>query len=162
MLEKLILYFVIKTKGHITKTQLVKFLYLADLYAVKWTEKQLTQLNWCYYKFGPWHQDIENSLKVLEQTNKIILKSEGNAILIQPNDFDNIIDNFDFSMSLELMLDNIRQEWAGLNKDRINDLLDYVYSTEPMKYAKENFQPEDQPILNLQLEHEKLLAELGV
>lgn len=42
MLEQLILYFVCKTKGHITKTQLVKFLYLADLYSVKWTGQQLT------------------------------------------------------------------------------------------------------------------------
>jgi len=45
MLEQLIKYFVYKTKGYITKTQLVKFIYLADLYAVKWTGKQLTDLN---------------------------------------------------------------------------------------------------------------------
>lgn len=34
MLDLLIKYFVYQTKGHITKTQLVKFLYLADLYSV--------------------------------------------------------------------------------------------------------------------------------
>lgn len=56
MLEQLILYFVCKTKGRITKTQLVKFLYLADLYSVKWTEHQLTELDWYYYNHGPWDQ----------------------------------------------------------------------------------------------------------
>ena len=49
MLEKLIIYFVYKTKGHIIKTQLVKFLYLADLGAVKWQDKQLTDIDWRYY-----------------------------------------------------------------------------------------------------------------
>ena len=34
MLETLILYFVYQTKGNITKIQLVKFLYLADLYVL--------------------------------------------------------------------------------------------------------------------------------
>lgn len=162
MLEKLILYFVVKTKGHITKTQLIKFLYLADLYAVKWTEKQLTDLDWRYYYYGPWHQDIENTLKDLEQSNKIITKSEGEAILIKPNNMDKAIDYFNFSLSLELMLDNIRREWAGSSQDKLNDLLYYVYSTEPMKYAQENHKPEEKASLNLELEHKKLLEELGV
>jgi hypothetical protein len=46
MLETLILYFVYQTNGFLTKIQLVKFLYLADLYSVKWTGKQLTDLDW--------------------------------------------------------------------------------------------------------------------
>ncbi len=65
MLEQLILYFVCKTKGYITKTQLVKFLYLADLYSVKWTKKQLTDLDWCYYLRGPWNQEIDTTLEKL-------------------------------------------------------------------------------------------------
>ncbi|WP_197671685.1 hypothetical protein [Geminocystis sp. NIES-3708] len=53
MLEKLIVFFVCKIKGNITKTQLLKFLYLADLGAVKWQDKQLTDVDWRYYLNGP-------------------------------------------------------------------------------------------------------------
>lgn len=65
MLEDLIKYFVYETKRHITKTKLVKFLflYLADLYSVKWTGKQLTKLDWYYYKHSPWDEDIDMALE---------------------------------------------------------------------------------------------------
>ncbi len=52
MLRKLINFFVNETKGQITKIQLVKFIYLMDLYMVKWTGKQLTNLDWRYYLHG--------------------------------------------------------------------------------------------------------------
>lgn len=162
MLEKLILYYVVKTKGKITKTQLIKFLYLADLYAVKWTGKQLTELDWRYYHHGPWHEEIENTLDFLAESNKIALTSEQNAILVKPNGDKDLTASFDFSLSLELMLDNIRKEWAGSGKDKFNNLLEYVYDTEPMKEAKQKYEPKEKAPLNLQLEHDKLLEELGV
>jgi hypothetical protein len=167
MLEKLILYFVVKTKGNITKTQLIKFLYLADLYAVKWTGKPLTELDWCYYHYGPWHEEIEKTLNSLAESNRIELKpmltkNDQDAILVTLNGNEDLTGSFDFSLSLELMLDNIRKEWAGSGKDRFNNLLEYVYDTEPMKEARQKHQPEEKALLNLKLEHEKLLTELGV
>jgi hypothetical protein len=160
MLENLILYFVYKTKGFITKTQLVKFLYLADLYSVKWTGKQLTQLDWCYYTYGPWTEEIDSALSSLK--GKVEQKQEGNATLIQMNDTVSEMDDFKFSEGLQLMLDNIRKEWAGLTSDKITELLNHVYSTAPMVEAKGKYNPEDKARLNLQLEREKLIEELGV
>ncbi len=161
MLEKLILYFVEKTKGYITKTQLVKFLYLADLYAVKWTGKQLTELDWRFYKHGPWHEEIDAVLNSLKQNNQLCEVSSGNTRLIKLTNI-NYPGDFQFSESLELMLDNIRKEWAGAGNDKFNDLLNYVYQTEPMKEAISKYKPEQKAQLNLQLEREKLLLELGV
>jgi hypothetical protein len=66
LVDQLIKYFVYETKGFITKTQLVKFIYLADLYAVKWTGKQLTDLDWCYYHYGPWNEEIDTALARME------------------------------------------------------------------------------------------------
>lgn len=158
MLEQLILYFVCKTKGHITKTQLVKFLYLADLYSVKWTGKQLTELSWCYYTHGPWEKGIDTALTSMQ---KIIgLRKEGNAVMVEISEPSLLNAEFDFPLSLVLMLDNIRKEWAGSGK--LTELLEHVYSTAPMIEAKNKFVSSEKGLLNLSLEREKMLEELGV
>lgn len=159
MLESLILYFVYKTKGHITKTQLVKFLYLADLYSVKWTGEQLTDLDWCYYTHGPWNKEIDAAL---ESMDALSLQQDGNAVLIAARDESLYSTKFDLSEGLLLMLENIRKEWAGSGAEKFDELLAYVYSTAPMVDAKSKHTPEEQAPLNLQLEREKLLEELGV
>jgi hypothetical protein len=158
MLEQLILYFVCKTKGHITKTQLVKFLYLADLYSVKWTGKQLTDLDWCYYLRGPWNKDIDAALDNLEELS---FQPNGDATLITAKDESLYSTDFAFSEGLKLMLDNIRKEWAGAGAEKFQELMGYVYETAPMVEAKSKHTPEEKVPLNLQLEREKLLAELG-
>lgn len=162
MLEKLILFFVFKTKGYITKTQLVKFLYLADLYAVKWTEKQLTDLDWRYYRYGPWSEKIDPAVDFLCKKNIIRLVKKDDATLIQPVNENLTIKRLDFPKGLELMLRNIQKEWASLTTEKINDLLDFVYQTQPMIEAKTNHTPEEKALLDLSLEHQKLIEQLGV
>lgn len=160
MLEDLILYFVYKTKGFITKTQLVKFLYLADLYSVKWTGKQLTDLDWYYYNYGPWDDGIDSALNGLE--GKIVQAKDKDTILIQMGADFPTIDSFKLSESLQLMLENIRREWAGGDSAKIKELLSYVYSTAPMVEAQSKYDRKDKARLNLQLERDKLIEELGV
>lgn len=157
MLETLILYFVCKTKGHIIKTQLVKFLYLADLYSVKWTGEQLTDLDWCYYTHGPWEQGIDEALDSLRQT--IVFRKNGNALMVELSDQSMQNMEFDFPLGLSLMLENIRREWAGTNK--LPELLDYVYATAPMADAKSKFNASEKARLDLHLERDKMLAEIG-
>lgn len=159
MLDKLIKYFVCETKGYITKTQLVKFIYLADLYAVKWTGKPLTDLDWRYYHYGPWNEAIDKALADMEGV-EIFQEDQGNATLIKPISPESLKKDVDFSEGLRLMLNNIKKEWAGANK--IEQLLDYVYQTAPMIEVKEHHQPEEKVPLNLYKEREKLLNELGV
>ena len=162
MLEKLIVFFVYKTKGYITKTQLVKFLYLADLYAVKWTEKQLTDLDWRYYHYGPWNEDIDQVINDLCLNSVLRLALQGGATLIQPGENFPDLKGLNLSRGLELMLRNIQREWAGITSDKTKELLNYVYQTQPMIEAKTHHQPEEKALLNLYLEHEKILEELGV
>lgn len=160
MLENLILYFVYQTNGHITKTQLVKFLYLADLYSVKWTGKQLTDLDWYFYNHGPWHEDIDAALTHL--SGQIVQKSEGKATLIQIGAKQIDLHSLEISQGLRLILDNIRREWAGSAPGKIDRLLEYVYSTKPMLAVKDAYQRSDKARLNLALERESLIEELGV
>ncbi|MBV6624018.1 MAG: DUF4065 domain-containing protein [Rivularia sp. (in: Bacteria)] len=159
MLDKLIKYFVYATKGHITKTQLIKFLYLADLYSVKWTGEQLTQLDWYYYRFGPWNEDIDSALNKING-KEISIESEYNTVFIKLGVEAENIEFLQLPLSLKLMLDNIRREWAGSGQDKISQLLDYVYNTAPMIDVKKKHKPEEKVKLNLQLEREKLIKEL--
>lgn len=160
MLENLIEYFVYATKGYITKTQLIKFLYLADLYAVKWTDKQLTDLDWRYYYFGPWNEGIEAALNQMNG-KQIFQESQGETIFVRLGEGAGNVDDLELPLSLKLMLDNIRREWAGAGEDKMKQLLAYVYNTAPMLEVKDSHQPEEQVRLNLYKEREKLMSELG-
>lgn len=160
MLQKLILFFVVKTRGQITKIQLVKFLYLADLYAVKWTGRQLTDLNWIYYTHGPWEIGIENALAEMKDSLVRVETSESGAKLLKPTPEAEAVD-LGFPYSLTLMLENIRRAWAGSGQERIQNLLNYVYSTAPMEQARQNHAPEEQARLDLTLEARKLQEALG-
>jgi hypothetical protein len=159
MLETLIKYFVYATKGYITKTQLIKFLYLADLYAVKWTEKQLTDLDWRYY-YGPWNEDINAALNQMNG-KEILQESQGETIFVRLGEGAGSVDNLELPLGLKLMLDNIRREWAGSGEDKLKHLLEYVYSTAPMIEVKYSHEPEEKVRLNLYKEREKLMSELG-
>ncbi|NET57491.1 MAG: SocA family protein [Symploca sp. SIO2E6] len=161
MLKQLIKYFVYQTKGHITKTQLIKFLYLADLYAVKWTEKQLTELDWYYYHYGPWHEDIDTALKQMDG-QEIAQELQENTTFIKLGVAANTTEDIGIPLGLELMLDNIRREWAGTGSAKLQQLGEYVHNTAPMLKVKENNQPEAKVKLNLIAEREKLVSELGL
>lgn len=159
MLDQLIKYFVYETKGHITKTQLVKFLYLADLYSVKWTGQQLTELDWYYYRHGPWHEDIDAALGRMNG-KEILQDSQGDAVLIRLGPKAGSVEELTLPTSLKLILENIRREWAGASPDRLKQLLEYIYSTAPMLEVKEAHKPEEKVPLNLQKERERLIQEL--
>ncbi len=159
MLKNLIQYFVYETKGYITKNQLVKFLYLADLYSVKWSGKQLTQVHWYYYHNSPWSEEIDHILHQMQE-KEILLDSQETLTLIKPNMELDLVKNLNFPRGLKLILDNIRREWAGINQSRFNQLSNYISHTEPIQAVKDIHQPENKLPLNLQKEREKLLKNL--
>lgn len=152
MLNKLIVFFVGETKGYITKIQLVKFIYLADLYAVKWTGKQLTDLDWRYYLHGPWSEGIDKALYQMAGRD-VVVERRDKAIFIRPGP-KAALENLDLPLAVELMLENIRREWAGAG--RLHEMLSYVYSTAPMVEATAKHKPHEKSKLNLIREQERL------
>lgn len=160
MLDKLIQYFVLKTRGKITKIQLVKFLYLADLYNVKWTGKQLTDLDWVLYRYGPWNEEIDQALTRMEG-HQVQQRKYDIAISIEPGPEASSLEDLNLPIGLELRLENIQREWAGLASEKTRQLLEYVYSTEPMRAVDGIHPPAAKVRLDLHREQEKLIRELG-
>ncbi len=160
MLETLILYFVYQTNGFLTKIQLVNFLYLADLYSVKWTGKQLTNLDWYYYNNSLWHQDIDVAL--VDLSEQVVQTQKGENTLIEMGVKPLDLYTLKFSQSLYFVLDNIRIEWAGSSMKNIDDLLAYINTTAPILAVKGKYYPSDKVPLNLALERELLLEVLAV
>jgi len=159
MLKQLIKYFVYQTKGHITKTQLIKFLYLADLYVVKWTEKQLTELDWYYYHHRLWLEDIDTTLSQMDG-KEIAQEFENNTTFIRLGVAADTTEDIEIPLGLQFMLDNIRREWAGTGLAKLQQLGEYVYNTAPILEVKGNYQPEAKVKLNLIVERDKLVREL--
>lgn len=160
MAAKLMIFFVIRTKGHITKTQLVKFLYLADLYAVKWHGHQITDLKWFYYLRGPWEDAFQEELDNLQIAGVFEISPEGQALLIKPGSGIMPEESLEIPKSMEFVLDNIRVQWTGAG-DRLQQLLDYVYDSAPMKAVKaQGKEPKDRAPLNLLAEREAFLEAL--
>ncbi|WP_373543664.1 hypothetical protein [Chamaesiphon sp.] len=160
MLETLILYFVCQTNGFLTKIQLVNFLYLADLYAVKWTGKQLTNLDWYYYNYSPWHEDIDVALVKLN--GQVVQTQEGENTLIKMGAKPFALQTLGISHSLCFVLDNICIEWAGSSTDKNKDLLEYISTTAPILAVKGKHHSLDKVSLNLALERELLFEALAV
>lgn len=160
MLETLILYFVYQTKGNITKIQLVKFLYLADLYAVKWTGKQLTDLDWYYYNYSPWYEDIDVALVKL--SGQVVETQEGENTLIKMGAKPLYLQTLGISQGLCFMLDNICIEWARSYTNKNKALLEYISTTAPILAVKGKHHLLDKVPLNLALERELLFEALAV
>ncbi len=160
MLRRLIEFFVYKTRGEITRIQLVKLIYLADLYAAKWTGQQLTHLSWYLYHFGPWEEGINDALRAMEGTT--LLREERTSaqgeplILFRPGPEARPIEEVERELprSLRLTLENIRRRWAGAGAEHMQELLDYVYATAPMQAVLTHHERTERVPLNLLLERQ--------
>ncbi len=91
----------------------------------------------------------------------INLEPQGNVTFIQLGSKASGINDLHLPLSLKLMLDNIRREWAGSGQDKLNQLLEYVYNTAPILEVKNTNKPEQKVKLNLYSEREKLISELN-
>ena len=160
MLDELILYFVDQANGLMTKTQLVMFLYLVDLYAVKWTEKPLTQLDWYYFNHEPCADGIDLALNRLGM--EIFQNTQYDFDLVRMSFRYSEMNCFNFSEGLRLVLENIRKEWTGLTSKRIQELSQYVHSTAPMIEGESKSSSESKARLNLKLARDQLIQELGL
>jgi hypothetical protein len=126
--------------GSLTKTKLLKLLYLLDIESYRKTRTTLTGFNWTFYLYGPWSPQYEDSLAAAVSADRIRIAppayGDDGATFINPTGdkiplskpFPNVVQ--------ELSAKRIVEAWA----DRpTGELLDYVYfHTAPMRDAKRN------------------------
>jgi len=143
---QLLNYFLSSSGGHLTREQLINFLYLADLYAVKWTAKQLTHLDWyCYWSKDGYYQLYSEELSA---TVDFLLKEN------VKQDYSQI------PISIRFVLDSILQEWSS--KKKFNQLMIYINSTAPLEELGAAPCLAKKHKLNLLAELARLIKELGI
>jgi len=132
----LIVYIVQSLHNKLMKTNLLKLLYLVDLDYYKKKGKQATNFNYIYYKKGPWTPQFDQALDLLEgfeikSIKKEKLETTGEYYIFckgpkprfqpaLPSDLKEIVDRILFIFE----------------ESPQKDLLQYVYSIEPMRSVR--------------------------
>ncbi len=131
-----IVSYVIDRGGYVTKTKLIKFLYLIDVEYYRKNRIKLTDFDWIFYKFGPYTNQFEDVYSNLSRGDINIERKVGNEydadIISTPIKYD--LNEVVTDPSTSLMIKKILNRWA---KERLSKLLDFVYfETEPMENAR--------------------------
>src|SRR2546425_3552572 len=136
-LVQAILSYVKQRDGYVTKTKLLKYLYLIDIEHCRLTGSLLTGFRWKFYKYGPWTAEYDTLYTRLQQQDAIIVKPgnrpELDTEFISCEDEVELEEVFkDFKE--EVKVRRILELWASRP---LGEMLDYVYfHTEPMAEAK--------------------------
>lgn len=119
----------------LTRTPLIKLLYLIDVEYYRATGHELTGIDWIFYKYGPYAFELEEALSaagISEDVGKKDFSLEGKhgtAFRSSGPVAFPLEDALARGITQEIV-----REWADKNLD---ELLNHVYFyTEPMKYAK--------------------------
>jgi len=147
-------------EGYVTKTKLIKYLYLIDVEFYRRHKRTFTGFNWVFYDFGPWSYEYNEVFDEMSKSPLFRIK-EGNhlqydtqfILCTEREEFDAIFDE----VSDEHTTKRIVDKWA---LEHLNNLLNYVYfKTEPMVGA-ERYKPLDftkihtlEPIPKFKLSH---------
>lgn len=125
--------------GYITKTKLLKLLYLLDVEFYRAHGRTFTGFQWKYFHLGPWTREFDPLLEGLVAAGSLV------EHLLERPDFDAKFLRAAESGNLRKPFDNYKDE--GILKSVLDiwgpsptgEILDYVYfRTEPMEYGVRN------------------------
>jgi hypothetical protein len=132
----LIVKYINDRDSYVTKTKLLKLLYLFDVEYFRVYRETFTGFDWRFYHLGPWTAQYEEELNNLID-NSLLKTSFGrnDAVFFKTYekvDFPDLFNTYKDELPLKLVL----QTWA---EKTTNEILDYVYfETEPMIFGKRN------------------------
>lgn len=126
----------VEKEGFVTKTKLLKYLYLADLEAWRHFGKSFTGFKWVFFHFGPWSRQFDALYEDLKQCGQLITRPttgvhEGELLrAAEPAEIEEAIDHLALTSRVRQIVDF----WA----DRpLAEMLDYIYfHTAPMQNAR--------------------------
>lgn len=135
--EQMVAFFVRTAASDLGRTQLMKFLYLADYEARRLLGRSISGLKYIWYHHGPYD---ENAVKAMSHLDDLKIIHE--STVMYPNGRISYRYNrgvlpaaLDGFSAIELqILKHVSEEYS---KYSLDDLLEWVYDTEPMVKAKE-------------------------
>lgn len=144
--------------GYVTKTKLLKYLYLIDIEHYKRSGNTYTDFNWIFYKYGPWTHEFETLFEEAVRLEEIAV-NKGNRIDLDTTFIRYEGDEVELSglfsnINEELVIRRILEQWAD---KPLADMLDYVYFyTEPMQIVEKG-QALDFSKINREMEEQKFV-----
>ena len=125
--------------GYITKTKLLKMLYLFDVEYYRTHRQTFSGFEWKFFHLGPWTRELDPLLESLVAQTAVVesasTKPEYDTKFYrtpEPIDLQGIFESFRDETTLRVVLDT----WAERSTAEI---LDYVYfQTEPMEFGVRN------------------------
>ena len=135
--EQLLNYIIQNLSGKITKTQLIKLVYLMDLESVRFTGTQISNIKWKFHHYGPYDENLDGRLKKLEKNSTIVVQQKSKKD--HPDDIYFLYQytgkkiKYEFEPMKKQIIDTILSQYGSFTLDA---LLKYVYETEPMRKAK--------------------------
>lgn len=141
-LSKLILLIVANINNRdsfVTKTKLLKLLYLFDVEYYRIYKKTFTGFEWRFFHLGPWTAQYDKELEILVANS--LLTTTYSSNLSYDAEFFRTSEKIEFgdlfeSYKDELPLKRVLDTWA---ERTTNEILDYVYfETEPMLLGTRN------------------------
>lgn len=150
-IAKLISYIISEVKrrgGYVTKTKLLKLLYLFDVAYFRKHRQTFTGFDWKFLLFGPWTNEYDPLLQDLEKGEVISIARRDQTEFYSTQ---RRVESEEFieRVADELLLRRVLDDWA---EEQTNRILDFVYfNTEPMihgaRFEKLDFStiPEERP-----------------
>ncbi|MGA8367932.1 MAG: type II toxin-antitoxin system antitoxin SocA domain-containing protein [Candidatus Acidiferrales bacterium] len=122
-----------------TKTKLLKLLYLFDIEFYRVHRKTFTGLQWKYFHLGPWTKEFDPILAELVETGALLeiasTKHEYDTKFYrsaEPTDVGKLFEKYSDEAILKIVLNT----WGASST---GEILDYVYfRTEPMEFGVRN------------------------
>jgi hypothetical protein len=125
--------------GYVTKTKLLKLVYLFDVEFYRRNRRLFTGFNWKFFHLGPWTREFDPIVDDLVRSGALLevqsTKSEYDTKFFRaetPLDFSSLFSSFDDEASLRIVLNAWGDRSTG-------EILDHVYfRTEPMEQGIRN------------------------
>lgn len=133
-LRALIAYIVARAREReitLTRTRLVKLLYLLDVERIRSRREPVTGVNWVFFHYGPYAFELIDTLEQMEGS-ELVAQSWRGSILYRAAP--GAPDGEDWISATRRSVDSVIARYAALGTD---ELLDYVYfETGPMVEAE--------------------------
>src|SRR3972149_7959502 len=135
LLKEIILYIVTSLEGSVSRTRIVKLLYLVHFFSLAKLGSKVTGVNYNYYYYGPYSESIVqcvNELKSSGLLQEYVLQNSfgNNSFLYNATKPFKNIPSLSSSPDKVVIVNDVIKEYGKMN---FKQLLEFVYSTPPIE-----------------------------